>query len=165
MDFFPCTNTLVSKHIGCHINGYNIPASQRASGYNLLPLLHFHKTVIGIQDFVYVLFLKCWLYGRKKMFYLMTHSTHFYLQLYGIRYIAKKLRDNFKKKEICCHIMGYSFLLAARVLLHVSSHRENNTSSTCVHEHTLAHTHARTHTQSENCFQYVLLDQPTIVIV
>ena len=29
------------------------------------------------------LFTVIWKEGRKEMFYLMTHSTHFYLRLYG----------------------------------------------------------------------------------
>ena len=42
------------------------------------------------------------------MFYLTTHSTHY---IYG-----------------CCHqLMGYSFQLAARVLLYSPSHRQDNT--------------------------------------
>ena len=27
--------------------------------------------------------------GRKEMFYLTTHSTHFYLRLYGVRHMVK----------------------------------------------------------------------------
>ena len=32
--------------------------------------------------------------GRKEMFYLMTHSTHFYLRLYGIRHMVKDHSDS-----------------------------------------------------------------------
>ena len=56
--------------------------------------------------------------GRKKegkeMFYLTTHSTHYILRLYGVGHIAS---DH----------MCYSFQLTARVLLHASSHRQDNT--------------------------------------
>ena len=33
--------------------------------------------------------------GRKKMFYLTTHSTHFYLRLYGVRHMVKEGRKCF----------------------------------------------------------------------
>ena len=57
--------------------------------------------------------------GRKEMFYLTTHSTHF---IYG--YMA----SNTERGETrCSHYMGYSFRLAARVLLYVSSYRQGNT--------------------------------------
>ena len=32
--------------------------------------------------------------GRKEMFYLTTHSTHFYLRLYGIRHMVKDHSDS-----------------------------------------------------------------------
>ena len=35
--------------------------------------------------------------GRKEMFYLMMHSTHFILRLYGIRYIVKDHSDSERK--------------------------------------------------------------------
>ena len=53
------------------------------------------------------------------MFYLTTHSTHFILRLYGVVQIASE--------ETRCRHMGYSFRLAARVLLYASSHRQDNT--------------------------------------
>ena len=31
--------------------------------------------------------------GRKKVFYLTTHSTHFYLRLYGVRHMVKQFED------------------------------------------------------------------------
>ena len=34
--------------------------------------------------------------GRKEMFYLMTHSTHFYLRLYGVRHMVKDHSDSEK---------------------------------------------------------------------
>ena len=58
--------------------------------------------------------------GRKEMFYLTTHSTHF---IYG--YMASDHSDS-KWGNLCRHI-GYSFRLAARVLLYASSHRQDNT--------------------------------------
>ena len=49
----------------------------------------------------------------------------FYLRLYGIRHMVKDLLD--RREEICCRHIGYSFRLAARVLLYASSHRQDNT--------------------------------------
>ena len=51
--------------------------------------------------------------GRKEMFYLTTHSTHF---IYC--YMASE--------ETCCRHMGFSFRLAANVLLYATSHREDD---------------------------------------
>ena len=63
--------------------------------------------------------------GRKELFYLTTHSTHF---IYG--YIASDIWQKtiqIAREETRCRHMGYSFRLAARVLLYASSHREDNT--------------------------------------
>ena len=46
----------------------------------------------------------------------------FYLRLCGVRHIVKIARE-----ETRCRHMGYSFRLAARVLLYASSHRQNST--------------------------------------
>ena len=63
--------------------------------------------------------------GRKEMFYLTTHSTHF---IYGYMASDIWLRTILivRKETRCCHI-GYSFRLAARVLLYASSHRQDKT--------------------------------------
>ena len=54
--------------------------------------------------------------GRKEMFYLTAHSTHF---IYGYMASDIWLRTILiKRKETCCRHMGYSFRLAARVLLY-----------------------------------------------
>ena len=55
------------------------------------------------------------------MFYLTTHSTHF---IYG--YMTSH-HSNSEREKTCCSHMGYSFRLAARVLLYASSHRQDNT--------------------------------------
>ena len=63
--------------------------------------------------------------GRKEMFYLTTHSTHF---IYG--YMASDLWLRtilIVRKETRCRHIGYSFQLAARVLLYASSHRQDDT--------------------------------------
>ena len=49
--------------------------------------------------------------GRKEMFYLTTHSTH----------MVKDHSDSEREETRCCHI-GYSFQLAARVILYASYH-------------------------------------------
>ena len=56
--------------------------------------------------------------GRKEMFYLTMHSTHF---IYG--YMASDIRLRtilIVRKETRCRHMGYSFRLAVRVLLYAS---------------------------------------------
>ena len=63
--------------------------------------------------------------GRKEIFYLTTHSTHF---IYG--YMASDIwlrailivREETRGRHI-----GYSFRLAARVLLYAPSHRQDST--------------------------------------
>ena len=66
-----------------------------------------------------------WEEGRKEMFYLTTHSTHF---IYG--YMASDIwlrTTQIVREETRCRHMGYSFLLAARVLLYAPSHRQDST--------------------------------------
>ena len=59
--------------------------------------------------------------GRKEMFYLTTHSTHF---IYGYMVSDIWLRTiQIVREEIRCRHMGCSFRLTARVLLYASSHR------------------------------------------
>ena len=38
--------------------------------------------------------------GRKEMFYLTMHSTHFYLRLYGVRHMVKDQSDSKGRKEM-----------------------------------------------------------------
>ena len=63
--------------------------------------------------------------GRKEMFYLTMHSTHF---IYGYMASHIWLRTILivRKKPRCRHI-GYSLRLAARVLLYAPSHRQDST--------------------------------------
>ena len=59
------------------------------------------------------------------MFYLMTHSTHF---IYGYMVSDIWLRTILiVRKETSCRHIGYSFRLAARVLLYAPSHRQDST--------------------------------------
>ena len=62
---------------------------------------------------------------RHEMFYLTTHSTHF---IYGYMASDIWLRTILivRKETRCCHI-GYSYQLAARVLLYAPSHRQDST--------------------------------------
>ena len=63
--------------------------------------------------------------GRKEMFYLTTHSTHF---IYGYMASDIWLRTILiVREETRCRHIGYSFQLTARVLLYAPSHRRDNT--------------------------------------
>ena len=69
--------------------------------------------------------------GRKEMFYLTTHSTHF---IYG--YMASDIWLGtilIVRKETRCRHMGYSFRLTAKVLLYSPSHRQDSTSHGLCH--------------------------------
>ena len=72
-------------------------------------------------------FVRFWLYGEREreMFYLTTHSTHF---IYGYMASDIWLRTILiVRKETRCRHIGYSYRLAARVLLYAPSHRQDNT--------------------------------------
>ena len=63
--------------------------------------------------------------GRKEMFYLTMHSTHF---IYGYKASNIWLRTILiVREETRCRHMGYSFRLTARVLLYAPSPRQDNT--------------------------------------
>ena len=63
--------------------------------------------------------------GRKEMFYLTTHSTHF---IYGYMATDIWLRTILiVRKETRCRHIGYSLRLTARVLLYAPSHRQDST--------------------------------------
>ena len=62
---------------------------------------------------------------QREMFYLTTHSTHF---IYGYMASDIWLRTILiVRKETRCRHIGYSYRLAARVLLYAPSHRQDNT--------------------------------------
>ena len=62
---------------------------------------------------------------EKEMFYLTTHSTHF---IYGYMASDIWLRTILiVRKETRCRHIGYSYRLAARVLLYASPHRQVST--------------------------------------
>ena len=61
--------------------------------------------------------------GRKDIFYLTTHSTHF---IYG--YMAPYRTIQIAREETRCrHYMGYSFRLVAMGLLYAPPHRQDST--------------------------------------
>ena len=63
--------------------------------------------------------------GEREMFYLTTHSTHF---IYGYMASDIWLRTILiVRKETRCRHIGYSYRLAARVLLYAPSHRQDST--------------------------------------
>ena len=62
---------------------------------------------------------------EREMFYLTTHSTHF---IYGYMASDIWLRTILiVRNETRCRHIGYSYRLAARVLLYAPSHRHDNT--------------------------------------
>ena len=82
-------------------------------GWKYVGLLFMHGGCLNIQE------------GRKEMFYLMMHSTHF---IYS--YMASNIlwrTTPIAREEICCKNMCYSFRLTARVLLYAPSHRQDST--------------------------------------
>ena len=67
---------------------------------------------------------------EREMFYLTTHSTHF---IYGYMASDIWLRTILiVRKETRCRHIGYSYRLAARVLLYASSHRQDITTTAFV---------------------------------
>ena len=58
--------------------------------------------------------------GEKNFFLFNDALNTFYLLLYDVRHMVK---DDSARDEIRCRRMGYSFRLAARVLLYASSRR------------------------------------------
>ena len=57
---------------------------------------------------------------EREMFYLTTHSTHF---IYGYMASDIWLRTILiVRKETCCHHIGYSYRLTARVILYAPYH-------------------------------------------
>ena len=48
--------------------------------------------------------------GRKEMYYLTTHSTHFYLRLYGVRHMVKDHSDSEKGNPLPPHRQWVHYL-------------------------------------------------------
>ena len=69
--------------------------------------------------------LGCQATREREMFYLTTHSTHL---IYGYMASDIWLRTILiVRKETRCRHIGYSYRLAARVILYAPSHRQDNT--------------------------------------
>ena len=88
------------------------------------------RTQYSYKEKIYLVYnhLSKYLYEGKterEMFYLTMHSTHF---IYGYMASDIWLRTTLiVRKETRCRHIGYSFRLAARVLLYAPSHRQDNT--------------------------------------
>ena len=86
---------------------------------------------------LHVLLMFSWMEGRKEMFYLTTHSTHF---IYGYMESDIWLRTILiVRKETRCRHIGYSYRLTARVILYAPTDRITHTTAfvTPVVEHWL----------------------------
>ena len=81
--------------------------------------------MLGIYIYIYICMCVCVCEGRKELFYLTMHSTHF---IYGYMASDIWLRTILivRKETRCCHI-GYPIRLTARVLLYAPSHRQDST--------------------------------------
>ena len=85
---------------------------------------------MSILDIPYIIInITNYIYRRKEIFYLTTHSTHF---IYG--YMASKVKDSSDSERgnplpALRVDMDYSFRLAARDLLHAPFHRHQSRSS------------------------------------
>ena len=104
----PQVNVLVVHFTLHHLGGQVVQsATQR-----IAPAIKYTLNICGME-------------GRKEMFYLTTHSTHF---IYGYMASDIWLRTILiVRKETRCHHIGYSYRLTARVLLYAPSHRQDNT--------------------------------------
>ena len=66
--------------------------------------------------------------GNKDMFYLTSHSTHcIYCYMIVVQRRTYGKGPFSGEESCCCHYMGYSVRLAARVLLYTPSYRQDNT--------------------------------------
>ena len=108
---YPRTSHLLPVSTFRHLNGEKVQWQTCVSkSHDLQPesvqvrkIFYFINCVHGHSGLGWVL------EGRKVMFYLMTHSTHF-KRLYGIGRMIKDHSDS-ERGNCCCH-MGYSFRLA-----------------------------------------------------
>ena len=66
------------------------------------------------------------LYGKKGNVLFNNTLNTFYLRLYGVGHMVQNHSDS-EREETHCRHMGYSFRLAARVLLYAPSHRQDST--------------------------------------
>ena len=87
--------------------------------------------------------------GRKEMFYLTTHATHF---IYGYMASDIWLRTILiVRKQTSCRHIGYSLRLTARVLLYAPSHRQDST------YHGLCYTSHGAHKSKDSLYRFIRL--------
>ena len=67
----------------------------------------------------------CAIGRRKEMFYLTTHSTHFYLRLYGVRHMVKGHSDIEKGNPLPPHML--LFLINSKCSFICTAHRQDST--------------------------------------
>ena len=92
-----------------------------------MPKLCFVMVLTSCKDFLQIVRIFChdltdrscprltpliWKEGRKEMFYLTTHSIHFYLQLYGDRHMVKDHSDSERGNPLPPH--GLLFLISIK---------------------------------------------------
>ena len=109
----PCMHACIHTYI---INTY---AYTRR--YNMCNTFDAKYTLFPAQN------IEIYFNGRKEGIVLFNNAlSTFYLWLYGVKHMVNDHSDS-EREETCCRHMGYSFRLAARVLLYASSHRQDNT--------------------------------------
>ena len=110
-------------------HGLLFPNSSKGSFICIIPQIGWHIPQFGTPIVKHWLEWEIaqWVHheGRKDMFYLTTHSTHF---IYGYMASDIWLRTILiVRKETRCRHIGYSFRSAARVLLYAPYHRQDST--------------------------------------
>ena len=67
--------------------------------------------------------------GRKEMFYLTTHSTHFYLRLYGVRHMVKDHSDSEKGNPLPPHRLLFPININGSFIMHHPTDRIAHTTA------------------------------------
>ena len=127
----PVQGSTLTKIRGCGGRHYLFYELRRVAVINIVQLIEYYPSVRHRK------YMECstehclqrkghdWKEGRKEMFYLTTHSTHF---IYG--YMASDIwqrTTQIAREETRCRKIGYSFRIAVRVILYASSHIQDNT--------------------------------------
>ena len=69
----------------------------------------------------YLQVIWCW----KEVFYLTTHSTHFYLRLYGVGHMVKGHADSERRDSLPPH--GLLFTFSSKVVFYMHHPRQDST--------------------------------------
>ena len=97
---------------------YNALDSERQKKWNVLYIGALGIAVIYVNTLIRI--------SRKERNVLFNDALNiFYLRLYGVRHMVKA--TEIAREETRCRHMGYSFRVAARVLLYAPSHRQDIT--------------------------------------